>query len=194
MDRSSEAIIPFRNTIGRYGSVAQALHWAVVLLVALQFPLGITAHGLPLSLLRLKLLVWHKSIGMTVFALMLVRLGWRLYTPAPALPPTLQGRQRQLAHVSHWLLYALLLVMPLVGWITSSASNLTVTWFGLFRFPDLVAPDKALAEAAKDTHIALSWLLLALIGLHVTATFWHEFKLKDGVLRRMLPLLEKETP
>ena len=173
--------------------MAQILHWTVVGLVALQFTLGLSAHGMPLSLLRLKLLVWHKSIGMTVFALMLARLGWRLYSPAPALPATLQGWQRVLAHVSHWMLYALLLVMPVVGWITSSASNLTVTWFGQFSFPNLVTPDKALADLTKETHIAMSWFLLALIALHVSAAFWHELKLKDGVLRRMLPLSEK-TP
>ena len=172
--------------------MAQALHWMVVALVALQFPLGIVGHSLPLSLLRLKLLVWHKSVGMTVFALMLVRLGWRLYTPAPALPTTLQGTQRALAHASHWLMYALLLTMPVVGWITSSASNLTVTWFGLFAFPNLVSPDKGLADMAKQTHMAMSWLLLAIIVLHVSAAFWHEFRLKDGVLSRMLP--RKETP
>ncbi len=172
--------------------MAQTLHWTVVGLVALQFPLGIVAHGLPLSLLRLKLLVWHKSIGMTVFALMLARLAWRLYTPAPALPATLQGAQRGLAHASHWLLYALLLTMPAVGWITSSASNLTVTWFGLFAFPNLVAPDKALADLAKQVHITMAWLLLAVIALHVSAAFWHAFRLKDGVLGRMLP--RKETP
>lgn len=174
--------------------MAQFLHWTVVALVALQFTLGIWAHGLPLSLLRLKLLVWHKSVGMTVFALMLARLGWRLYTPAPALPATLQGMQRRLAHLSHGLLYALLLVMPVVGWITSSASNLTVTWFGLFAFPNLVTPDKGLADITKQTHITLSWLLLALITLHVSAAIWHAFRLKDDVLRRMLPLSDKETP
>lgn len=161
-------------------------------LVALQYVLGISAHGMPLSLLRLKLLVWHKSVGMTVFALMLARLAWRFHSPAPALPATLKGAQRILAHTSHWLLYALLLTMPVVGWITSSASNLTVTWFGLFLLPNLVTPDKTLADVTKQTHITMSWLLLALIALHVSAAFWHEFKLKDGVLGRMLP--GKEIP
>lgn len=172
--------------------MAQALHWTVVALVALQFVLGIWAHDMPLSLLRLKLLVWHKSVGMTVFTLMLARLAWRLYSPAPALPATLKGAQRVLAHASHTLLYALLLVMPVVGWITSSASNLTVTWFGLFAFPNLVAPDKDLAEMAKQTHMTMAWLLFALIILHVSAALWHEFRLKDGVLGRMLP--RKEIP
>jgi cytochrome b561 len=192
--RSASPIIPLRNTPERYGAVAQALHWTIVLLVAVQFYLGVTAHDLPVSLLRLKLLVWHKSFGITIFLLVLLRLAWRSYSPAPALPATLKGLQRRIAHVSHVLLYALLLVMPLVGWISSSASNLTVKWFFLVELPNLVQPDPDLAKLSKEVHILMAWCLLALVTLHATAAFWHELVLKDGVLRRMLPLpIRKEN-
>jgi cytochrome b561 len=167
--------------------VAQAFHWLIVLLVLAQFVLGFSVHGMPVSIGRLKLLTLHKSIGVTVFGLAVLRLLWRLYSPAPALPAHMTRGQRVLAHGSHTLMYVLLLTMPIVGWITSSASNLTVRWFFLFNLPDLVGPDPALAAFAKGLHGAMAWLLLSLVTLHVAAAFWHEFRLRDGVLRRMLP-------
>lgn len=167
--------------------MAQGFHWLIVLLVLMQFVVGFSVHGMPVSLERLKLLTLHKSIGVTVFGLALLRLAWRLYSPAPALPAHMTRAQRFLAHGSHSLLYVLLLTMPIVGWIASSASNLTVRWFFLFNLPNAVNPDPALASFAKGLHGAMAWSLLALVTLHVAAAFWHEFKLKDGVLRRMLP-------
>ncbi|MGE5624070.1 MAG: cytochrome b [Bacillota bacterium] len=168
--------------------MAQAFHWIIVVLVIGQFTLGFTAHPMPVSLLRLKLLTWHKSLGLTVFALAVLRLGWRLYSPPPALPQDISRAQHRLAQGGHALLYALLLTMPLVGWITSSASNLTVKWFFLVTLPNLVQPDPGLAAWTKDLHIAMSWLLLATVIGHVAAAFWHEWGRKDDVLRRMLPL------
>lgn len=187
-------IIPLRNSAIRFGSVAQGFHWLIVVLVIVQFLVGSYAHDLPVSLLRLKLFTLHKSIGVTAFALVLLRLAWRFYSPAPPLPAHMLTWQRRLAHVSHVLLYALLLVIPVVGWISSSASNLTVRWFFLFNLPDLVGPDPALAKSAKELHMALAWTLLAVASLHAAAAFWHELIVKDGVLRRMLPFGGEERP
>lgn len=180
--------IPWRNTAAGYGAVAQFLHWTVVVLVILQFVLGFTAAGMPISMQRLVLLVRHKSIGMTILALVLLRLTWRGFSPAPALPAAMPSLHKTAAHVSHVLLYTLLICMPIVGWITSSASHLTVTWFGLFPFPNLVGPDAHLAKLAKATHAAMAWLLLGAASLHALAALWHHFMLKDDVLRRMLPI------
>ena len=188
MDRSAAIVIPLRNTPERYGAVAQLFHWSIVLLVLAQFALGLTAHPMPVSLMRLKLLTWHKSIGVTVFVLVLLRLAWRAYSPPPLLPAGMSSLQHGLARFGHGFLYLLLLTMPVVGWISSSASNLTVKWFFLVTLPDLVRPDPALADLAKELHIALSWLLLATVIGHVGAAFWHELVRKDNVLRRMLPL------
>ena len=180
--------IPWRNTPHRYGGVAQLLHWTVVVLVICQFVLGFTASGMPISMQRLVILVRHKSIGMTILVLALARLGWRAFNPAPPLPAGMPGYQKVAAHLSHVLLYFLIIAMPIVGWITSSASHLTVTWFGLFAFPNLVGPDVQLAKLAKATHAAMAWTLLAVASLHALAALWHHFKLKDNVLLRMLPL------
>ena len=182
------AFIPWCNTPERYGAVAQLLHWIIVALVITQFVLGFSAQGLPIGIERFMLLVQHKSIGMTVFGLALLRLAWRAYTPAPALPAGMPASQRLVAHLSHGLLYALILVIPVVGWITSSASHLTVTWFGLFAFPNLVGPDLHLARLAKNVHAAVAWTLLVVASLHALAALWHHFRLKDTVLLRMLPV------
>ena len=182
------AFIPWRNTPERYGAVAQLLHWTVVALVITQFVLGFTVAGMPISLQRLMILARHKSIGMTILALVILRLLWRLFSPAPALPAGMPSMQKLGAHASHVLLYGLLIAMPIVGWITSSASHLTVTWFGWFAFPNLVRPDPGLAKLAKATHAAMAWVLLATASLHALAALWHHFVQKDSVLLRMLPL------
>jgi len=168
--------------------VAQSLHWLIVLLVLLQFVVGFYAQPLPLGIERLKLLTFHKSLGLTVFGLAILRLLWRLYTPAPKLPPDMQPMQRFLAHFSHVALYGLLFALPILGWLTSNASNLTVRWFYLFNLPNLVAPDRDLARITRELHDLGAWCLLLLVCLHVAAAFWHEFARHDGVLRRMLPL------
>lgn len=183
-----QGFIPWRNSAERYGAVSQLLHWTVVALVILQFVLGFTAADMPISMQRLVLLARHKSVGMTILALALVRLAWRGFSPAPALPPTMPALHKTAAHLSHLLLYTLLISMPIVGWITSSASHLTVTWFGLFAFPNLVGPDAHLAKIAKATHEAMAWTLLVVASLHASAALWHHFMLKDDVLRRMLPV------
>lgn len=168
--------------------MAQSLHWLIVLLVLCQFVVGIYGKDLPVGIERLKLLSFHKSVGITVFALVILRLLWRFYTPPPKLPPGMKPLERFAAHFSHVALYGLLLVLPILGWLTSNASNLTVRWFYLFNLPNLMGPDRDIARLTKDLHDLGGWCLLALVCLHIAAAFWHEFARHDGVLRRMLPL------
>lgn len=194
VNHKTKTFISLRNTTGRYGIVTQILHWIIVLLVVVEFVLGVSANGLPISLQRLVLLARHKSFGMTVFALVIVNLGWRWYSPPPPLPGSLPAWQRRVAQLTHALLYALLLTIPVVGWISSSASNLTVTWFGLFQFPDLVRPDVRLARIATMAHNAMAWTLLAVVALHAGAALMHHIVLKDDVLTRMLPFIRRRIP
>lgn len=176
-----------RNTQSAYGSVARTLHWLVAALLLVQFPLGFIGADLPLGLDRLIILSRHKALGMTLLLLVLLRLLWRQANPAPALPPATSMIERRLARAVHLSFYVLLLLLPTLGWIGSSASNLSVSWFGWFVFPDLVATNPALAKLAKACHAALAWLLLAFIGLHVAAVLRHKFVHRDDVLARMLP-------
>lgn len=181
-------MISLRNTAERYGAVAQLLHWTIAALVLVQFALGVSAQDLPLGMERLIVLSRHKALGMTVFALVVLRLAWRLCSPAPPPPADLPSLPRRLAQGTHVLLYALLLVMPVAGWVSSSASNLSVSWFGLFALPDLVDPEPVLAETAKEIHANLAWLLSAVVIAHVSAALWHHAVRRDDVLWRMLPL------
>jgi len=175
-----------RNTPVRYGSVAQTLHWVIVGLLIVQFTLGKIAADLPNGFDKLVLLARHKSFGITILSLALLRLAWRLLDRPPPLPP-MPGWQATAARISHFSLYTLLFAMPLTGWTMSSASNYPVSWFGLVQLPDLVAPDPALKEGLNEIHVTLSNVLLALASLHVAAALKHQFLDRDGLLYRMLP-------
>ena len=174
-------------TASRYGRVAQSLHWIIAALIVLQFVLASLADDLPLGMQKLAMLARHKSVGMTILMLAVARLVWRLGHPAPALPAGMTGLERWAARFTHWLFYALLFAMPLSGWLMSSAKNYTVSWFGLFSWPNLIAPSEAGFKALRQTHQVLAGVLFFTALLHIAAALKHHFWNKDDVLRRMLP-------
>jgi cytochrome b561 len=175
------------NTIESYGIVAQAFHWLVAALVLVQFGLGLFAASLPVSLARLQWLSRHKSLGLAILALMVLRLGWRSMNRPPALPDSIPRWERRAVATTHWLLYMLLVLAPLSGWLHASAAGLSVNWFGLAQVPDLLPRNTALSELFKQVHrICVASLALLLVG-HVGAALRHAFVLRDGVLNRMLP-------
>ncbi len=176
-----------RNSLQRWGSFAQLLHWVIVALIALQVTLALIADDLPLGMKKLAMLARHKSVGITILGLAAIRLIWRWTNPTPALPETLKPYERVLAHVTHAALYLLLFAMPLSGWLMSSARGFPVSWFGLVQLPDLVPKSKPLYEALLQTHDLLALALGAVVLLHVAAALKHHYVLKDDVLRRMLP-------
>ena len=176
-----------RNTPSSYGSITKFLHWSIVILIIAQLALAISAHDLPNGLRKLELLAWHKSTGMLIFMLALVRLAWRLTSPPPGPPADMPRWQRLAALGTHRLLYALILVQPLTGWLMSSYKNYPVSFFGLFQWPDLVAPNEEMHELFEDIHEWLARLLVTVAIVHVSAALYHHFLRKDNVLRRMLP-------
>ena len=178
-----------RNTPLRWGAVSQLLHWLVVALVITQFVLASLAEDLAPGMAKLGLLARHKSVGITILGLALLRLAWRLGQPVPALPSGMPRWQRGLATGTHHLLYALLLAMPLSGWLMSSARNYPVSWFGLVQLPDLIAPGEHAFEALRATHGTLAALLAATALLHLAGALKHHFVDRDDVLRRMLPFM-----
>ena len=177
----------FRNTKSSWGSLSRGLHWLVVLLIITQWAIAERADSLPLGMAKISALAWHKSIGITVLMLAVVRLVWRLANPVPDLTAETRPWERVLAKVSHFLLYALIFALPLSGWLMSSARNFPVSWFKLFQLPDLVAPDEALFQQLRHLHHLLFATLVVVALLHVAGALKHHFIDRNDVLRRMLP-------
>jgi cytochrome b561 len=175
------------NTADRYGPMAQALHWATFLLLVGSFSLGLWMVELPLSPLKLRLISYHKWIGVTVFLLVLMRLAWRLYSPPPPLPASVPLWQRRAAKAVHGLIYVLLIAIPLIGWLGSSAKGIPTVYLGLVRLPDLLAKDPELAKRLFLVHWVLNKALLVAVGVHVAAALKHHLVDRDEVLVRMLP-------
>lgn len=173
-----------RNT---YHPIAIGLHWLMALLMVGLLIMGLIMKDLPLSPEKLQLYSWHKWAGVSVFVLVWLRLLWRLAHPAPAWPADMPKWQRVLAHTGHALLYVLMVVIPLSGWLMSSAKGVSTVWFGLWPIPDLIGKDKALGDTLAVVHGGLNNLLMAVLLAHVGAALKHHFIDRDDVLRRMWP-------
>jgi cytochrome b561 len=176
-----------RNTSERFGLVARTLHWLTLVLLIGSFSLAVSMVNMPFSPRKLEFYSWHKWVGVTIFLLVLLRLGWRLANPVPQQPSGQQQWQRRLAGLSHAALYAILIVMPITGWIMSSALNLPVVYLGLVHIPSPFGVDRALGETMKVVHLSLAVALLVLVTIHALAALYHHLVLRDDVLRRMLP-------
>ena len=176
----------FRNTTRSWGSLSKAFHWLIVLLIINQWWIASRADELK-GLAKLEALAWHKSFGMTILMLAVLRLLWRLLNPTPDLTAETRRWERVLARISHVLLYALIFAMPLTGWMMSSAKNYPVSWFKMFQFPDLVTPAEQTFHQMHDLHHLLFGVLVGVALLHVAGALKHHFIDKNDVLRRMLP-------
>ena len=174
------------DTGGRYSGAAIALHWLTAVLIVANIGLGLSMVPLPISPRKLQWYIWHKWIGITVFLLTCARLGWRWVRPPPA-PVAMPEWQQRAATGAHLLLYALLLLVPVSGWLYSSATGVQVVYLGLIPLPDLVPNDKALATVLRATHLTLNFTLFALVCVHAAAALKHHFVDRDPVLTRMLP-------
>ncbi|MCB2019832.1 MAG: cytochrome b [Rhizobacter sp.] len=168
----------------RYTTIAIGLHWLLAAAILTSLVVGNFMSDLPISPLRLKLVNWHKWAGVTILALSLLRLAWRLtHRPPPDVP--MARWQRNAAHATHVVMYVLFFAVPLAGWAYSSASGFPVVWFGVLALPDFVAPDKALAASLKTVHALLAYTLAALVAVHVAAAIKHQLVDHDGLLARM---------
>jgi cytochrome b561 len=177
---------PLSAAAGRYDNVAIALHWLLAAMLVGSFCVGLYMSGLPFSVQRVKLFNWHKWAGMTILALTLLRLLWRLRHPPPAEVPGPRWQQRA-ARATHAAMYALCIVIPLVGWAYSSAKGMQIVVYGVLPMPNLLQVDPELAAAIKPWHAWLAYTLAALVALHVAAGFKHHFVDRDGLLYRMRP-------
>ena len=170
----------------RYASSAILIHWLTALLIFVAFPLGKYMQDLPLSPQKLELFSYHKWLGITVLLLFLPRLLVRMAKPPPTALPA-PAWQHTAANVTHALLYLLIFLVPLSGWLMSSAKGVSVVYLSLIPLPDLVDKNKELGSLLKDFHEALSTGLIVLVALHLAAAIKHHVIDKDATLRRMLP-------
>jgi len=177
----------FRNSEFEYGSVTKAFHWITALVVIGLIIVGLTMEDYPLSI-KLTAYNLHKSFGILVLFLILARIVWHFSSHTPQAVETLKPSEKFLSKALHYSFYALLIAMPLTGWIFSSYGGRPVNVFGLFILPDLVSQDKEMGKLFKEAHEIIGYLIMAGLALHVAAAFKHHLIDKDRVLRRMLPL------
>lgn len=187
-----------RPNAQRWGAVSQTLHWLIVLLITALAIVGLTMDDLPKTPKYFWVFTAHKSVGITVLVLVVLRLAWRLYAGAPRPVPGTPGWQHTIASLTHVLLYVLMFAMPLSGWMFDSASGLRpFKFFGLFNMPKLVAPDDQLRHLSHQVHEWGFYVLLTLVVLHAGAAFYHHLFQGDATLARMLPrgwLRTADTP
>ena len=181
-----------RNTDTRWGGVAQAFHWLIAALIVVQGAIGLTMVELGMTPTKVRVFALHKSIGLTILALVLLRLAWRLAQRAPREVP-MPAWQLAAARLSHFLLYVLILALPFSGWLFNSAANFPLEWFGLVHVPSLTRGglDPVLKAFALRAHVVLFWTLGGVVAIHVGAALRHHFRQRDDVLLRMLPARRK---
>ncbi len=175
-----------RSTPDRWGSAIKTLHWVIALLIIVLACVGWYMKGLPNTPDKVRIYGLHKSMGLTVLALVVLRVLWRLADRRPLHLP-MPRWQHLAAEWTHVGLYAAMFVMPLSGWLFNSAANFPLRWFGLFSVPRLAAADPELKAFAGAVHWWTFWAIAALFTMHAAGALKHHFVDRDDVLRRMLP-------
>lgn len=180
-----------KNTETTYGSIAKAFHWIMFLILAGLVIVGFYMGGLPSETpdqasYKFGFYDLHKSFGLLVLILVILRLGWRMANPVPKMPDTMSKIESLSAHTMHILLYILMLAQPLSGWLMSSYGGHPVKFFGQL-VPALVDKDKAMGGIMHESHEIIAFLLIITFVIHVLAALYHHFVKKDDVLLRMSP-------
>ncbi len=170
-----------------YNPGLRLLHWLMAALIFIALALGVWASLLPRDDFRSGVLFVHKSIGLTVFALVALRIVWRLVVGAPEYAEPLGWLTHSAARAGHLALYALMIAMPVSGYLTTAAGGHDVPWFGLFSVPSLVGKNKFLDQAASQAHFVFAWAIAIVLALHLAAVVWHARIKRDTVLTRMWP-------
>lgn len=169
-----------------YGAIAKLFHWLIFVLLAAQYAVGSIMPHIGRGTLNEGWVNWHLSIGAAILSVILLRLIWRLLFPV-ALPAGMIRWQTALAHATHLILYALVLIMTLLGWAAANARGWDVKLFGVVTLPALAPSGSSWGHEAGDIHNVLVYVLLGFIVLHVAGALYHYFILRDRVLQRMLP-------
>lgn len=185
--------MPLKSSQTRWGSVAQWLHWLMALAIISNGILGLIMVDMSRGMSKLSIFAIHKSIGLSVLALLILRVCWRMFDARPRDQP-MPRWQRLAAHASHAVLYLFMLAIPLSGWIYNSAHGYPLQWFKLFNLPALVEKNDAVSDIAGETHEILFWVLCVVLVAHVGAAVVHHVFERDNTLLRMLPFARLRSP
>jgi cytochrome b561 len=183
-------VFPLSQEVASHHPGLRTIHWLMAALIFVTLPLGVWASLLPGGDgTRIRILFFHKSIGVTILGLIALRIVLRLIVGAPAYTEPLGKLTQVASRAGHFALYALMIAMPVSGYLGSTAGGRAVSWFGLFELPRLVAKDRSLAVAANWAHLVFAWMLAFALAAHLGAVVWHAMIKRDSVLTRMWPSL-----
>ena len=186
---SSKGSIPAGRPAG-YTATAIGLHWLIAFGIFAAFGLGLYMTGIPgLTPTKLKLFSWHKWIGVTIFVVAVLRVIWRATHAAPPVAPGTPAWQAKAAAGAHHLLYLLILIVPITGYLYSSSAGVPVVYLGLWKLPPLIEASDTLKPILKFAHIWLNYLMAAIVVVHAAAAIKHQVIDRDGTLGRMIPFL-----
>ncbi|MEM8844004.1 MAG: cytochrome b [Pseudomonadota bacterium] len=175
-----------RNTQSHWGLVTRLFHWLMAIAILVMIAVGVTMINLPTSPLKIDMFKFHKSLGMLLLLLALLRLFWRFTNPVPLLPDYLPQKEKFLVHAGQYVMYGLLIFIPLSGWIINSAANIPMQWFGLFVVPPIVGPSIEMEDYAKTAHLTFIIILGIILCAHIGAALRHHYINKNNILMNML--------
>lgn len=177
------------SSAGGYDRVARWLHWLIAGLAVIVVALGWAVAQAPRNTpARDLVLLLHRSVGLTILALMLMRTLWRWSRAPPHLPASVGAFETALARGAHLILYLLFIAMPLTGYIDAAAAGHSVSVFGILTIPPLIAENDRLSQMAIAAHLVGQYLVYLFVALHVAAALVHGIVCRDGVLDLMLPV------
>ncbi len=175
-----------KNSAQYWGAVAWLFHWVLAVLIVWMIFQGNEMEGMEMGDEKIAQIFLHKSMGVLILLLVLLRLAWRSANPVPAPLENTPPLKVLASRINHWLLYLLLLLQPISGLVMSTSAGYPPNFFGLWQFPQWLPKNESLAETLNTVHATGWWLLALLAGLHVLAALHHHFVVRDRVLRRML--------
>lgn len=176
------------NTHQVWGWPARAFHWIIALMILVQFSLGIWMEEFVVRADRDDYKSVHASLGISILALMVLRLGWRMNNVVPLPPAATPNWQRRIARGVHWALYLVTFATVLVGWMLAGSEDtpIPIKMFGFIDMPQLVSPGSQQEELLEEVHGSLAFTLIALVIVHTGAAYYHMKVLRDDVMRRMV--------
>lgn len=177
----------WQNTQDTWGIIAKSFHWLLATLILSQFVIGKIAEASRLSPFKLDAFVWHKSLGLTILLLVILRTIWRWRNPPPMAPVDMSRREIFLAQTGHKILYILMFAVPLSGWWVSDTARIPFKAYFVLPMPDFFEVNRSMQEIAEGVHDVLTTALLLALIAHIAAALWHHFVLHNKILHRMLP-------